>query len=76
MLSVYICPNCYNYRLVSRKPDAICFHCGTTLDKCELNYVTYMNMAEDARNTFRDNYIARITMYQNKINDLYQDHKK
>jgi hypothetical protein len=33
-------------------------------------------MGEDARNTFRDNYIARITMYQNKINELYQDHKK
>jgi hypothetical protein len=61
---------------VSRKPDAICFHCGTTLDKCELKYVTYMNMAEEERNTFRENYIARMSLYQNKVNDLYRENKK
>ena len=25
MLRIFICPKCYNYRIVSRKPDAICF---------------------------------------------------
>jgi hypothetical protein len=35
-----------------------------------------MNMAEEERNTFRENYIARMSLYQNKVNDLYQDHNK
>lgn len=49
MLHIYICPNCYNLRMVSRKPDAICFHCGTTLQLVDVDYETYVNMAEDER---------------------------
>lgn len=67
MLKIYICPQCFNFRIVSRKPDAICFHCGMTLQQCELEYVTYMNMTEDERNEYRNNLKNRILMYRDKL---------
>jgi len=56
MLRIYICPECYNFRMVSRKTDANCFHCGATLVKCDLDYSTFMNMSEAERITFKNNY--------------------
>ena len=63
MLRIYICPKCFNFRMVSRKPDAICLHCGTTLDQCEIGYDKYMNMDEVDRNTYRENYKKRMLQY-------------
>ena len=53
--------------MVSRKPDAICFHCGSTLEKCELEYATYMNMTEVDRNIYKDNYKKRMLLYGDKM---------
>jgi hypothetical protein len=72
MLRIYICPKCYNFRMVSRKPDAVCFHCGTILDKCELDYITYMNMTEAERSDYKQNYINRMKLYQEKLGALLQ----
>ncbi len=72
MLRIYICPQCYNYRMVSRKPDAVCFHCGTTLEKCELEYSDYMNMTENQRNTYKEEYKNRMKLYAEKLNPLIQ----
>ena len=73
MLRIYICPKCYNYRMVSRKPDAVCFHCGSSLDKCELEYIEYMNMTEIERNTYRENYKKRIQLYRDKMEAMFQE---
>ena len=73
MLRIYICPECYNFRMVSRKPDAVCFHCGTTLDKIELEYVEFMNMSEDERITYKDDYKNRVKLYSAKLNTLFHD---
>jgi hypothetical protein len=70
MLKIYICPECYNFRMVSRKPDAICFHCGTVLEHCDIEYATYMNMTEDERENYRNNYKKRILHYNNKLTTL------
>lgn len=67
MLRIFICPNCYNLRMVSRKTDAICFHCGSTLVKCDVNYDTYMNMTEEDRNNLKDKFKLRMTLYHNNI---------
>jgi ribosomal protein L37AE/L43A len=67
MLRIYICPKCYNFRMVSRKPDAICFHCGTTLEQCDLEYSAYMNMTEEERNTYKENFKKRMMLYSDKI---------
>lgn len=67
MLKIYICPKCYNFRMVSRKPDAICFHCGMTLQLCDLEYGAYMNMTEDERNEYKDNFKKRMLMYNEKL---------
>lgn len=75
MLRIYICPKCYNFRMVSRKPDAICFHCGGTLDKSDIEYSTYMNMTEDARNDYRENYKKRMKLYQNKMSAMLQENR-
>jgi hypothetical protein len=53
--------------MVSRKPDAICLHCGTVLDKCEINYGEFMNMTEENRNEFKENYKKRLMLYAEKM---------
>ncbi len=73
MLRIYICPNCYNFRMVSRKPDAICFHCGSILERCDVNYETYMNMTEEERQNMKNSYKARMTAYNNQMNKNYQN---
>lgn len=70
MLRIYICPKCYNFRMVSRKPDAICFHCGFTLEKCDIEYLDYMKMSENDRNTYKNNFIQRMKLYKEKIDDV------
>jgi transcription initiation factor TFIIIB Brf1 subunit/transcription initiation factor TFIIB len=67
MLRIYICPKCYNFRMVSRKPDAICLHCGEVLDQCEIEYGAYINMTENDRNEYRENYKKRMTLYNDKM---------
>lgn len=67
MLRIYICPKCFNFRMVSRKPDAVCLHCGTVLDRCELEYGVYINMTEDDRNEYKENYKKRMMLYSDKI---------
>lgn len=75
MLRIYICPQCINFRMVSRKPDAVCFHCGTMLEKCDLEYITYMNMTEDERNLFKENYRKRVKLYSEKLDVLCQENR-
>jgi hypothetical protein len=74
MLRIYICPKCYNFRMVSRKPDAICFHCGSNLDKCDMEYPTYMNMSEEERFQYKNDYINRMKQYNDKVTALFEDH--
>lgn len=71
MLKIYICPNCYNFRMVSRKPDAICFHCGTVLEQCDLEYGNYMNMTEDERTVYKDNFKKRFIKYSEKLLQIH-----
>lgn len=75
MLRIYICPKCYNFRMVSRKPDAICFHCGSTLDRCNVSYVDFMNMTEEDRNRFKEDYKNRIMTYKEKLETVFIDKK-
>lgn len=71
MLRIYICPKCYNFRMVSRKPDAVCFHCGMRLELCDIEYGVYMNMTENERKLYRDSYKNRIMLYNEKMLDLH-----
>jgi hypothetical protein len=71
MLRIYICPSCYNFRMVSRKPDAVCLHCGTTLERSELEYGAFMNMTEYDRNEFKDNYKKRMLLYSEKLKKVH-----
>ncbi len=73
MLRIYICPECYNFRMVSRKPDAICFHCGSVLEKCDLEYATYMNMTEEDRNSYKEDFKNRMKLYHEKMDDLFHE---
>lgn len=75
MLRIYICPKCFNYRMVSRKPDAVCFHCGFALEKSEIEYVEFMNMTEEERNTYKENYKNRMQLYQDKMDQMLQEQK-
>jgi hypothetical protein len=67
MLRIYSFPKCYSYRMVSRKPDAICLHCGNTLDQCELEYGDFMNMNENNRINYKKNYKKSMMMYNEKM---------
>ncbi|MBB2182835.1 hypothetical protein H0486_08100 [Lachnospiraceae bacterium MD1] len=73
MLKIFICPQCYNFRIVSRKPDATCFHCGSSLNKCNLEYIEYMNMSEEERISFKEDYKKRMKLYKDKLDHMLQD---
>lgn len=73
MLRICICPKCYNFRMVSRNPDAVCLHCGTVLNKSNLEYSLFMNMTEEDRNTYKDEYKNRMMLYQEKIETLFEE---
>lgn len=75
MIKIFICPKCYNFRMVSRKPRAECYHCDTMLVKTDIEYSTYMNMSEEERNTFKENYKNRMMAYNDKIHDLFASEK-
>lgn len=75
MLRIYICPKCFNFRMVSRKPSAICFHCGNTLTLCDLEYSRYMNMTEDERNIYKENFKKRMMHYNDKLMQLKSKNK-
>jgi hypothetical protein len=42
--------------MVSRRPDAICLHCGTVLEQSNLDYRTFMNMTDEERSIYKSNY--------------------
>lgn len=53
MLKVYICPTCYNFRLVSKRSKAYCLHCNHSLVPCNMTYVTYSNLNDEERGQYR-----------------------
>lgn len=67
MLRIYICPMCYNFRMVSRKPDAVCLHCGAVLEHSKIEYGVFMNMTENDRNEYKENYKKRMLLYNDKM---------
>lgn len=70
MLRIYICPQCYNFRMVSRKPDAICFHCGAPLVRSDVEYSQYMEMTEEERIEYKEKFIARMQQYSDKLDSV------
>lgn len=52
MLKIYICPRCYNVRMVSKKPNAICLHCNEEMEQCDLTYDNYTNMNGSERKEY------------------------
>lgn len=73
MLRIFICPKCYNFRIVSRKPDAICFHCGSRLHKSDLDYVDYIDMSLQERLKYKEKLIERMKMIKDNIDNLYSE---
>ena len=76
MIKIFICPKCYNFRMVSRKPSAECYHCDAHLVKTELEYTTYMDMSEGERNNFKENFKNRMLSYNDKLRDLFAVEKQ
>jgi hypothetical protein len=73
MLHIFLCPKCFNYRIVSRKPDAICFHCGARLHKSDIDYVEYIDMSEQERAKYKEGFINRMKVYQDKVDTIFTD---
>lgn len=61
--------------MVSRKPDAICLHCGTRLDQCDVEYTDYIDMSEKQRDVYKEKYKQRIQLYFEKIDEVIQRRK-
>ena len=57
MIKIFICPKCVNYRIFSRKPYAICLHCGATLHNSEIDYIAYSDMSEEERANYKQKFI-------------------
>ena len=52
MLKIYICPKCYNVRMVSKKPNAICLHCDEELKQCDITYEKYTELDDGERQEY------------------------
>jgi hypothetical protein len=73
MLHIFLCPKCFNYRIVSRKPDAICFHCGARLHKSDIDYVEYIDMSEQERAKYKESFIKRMKSFQDKVETMFSE---
>ena len=73
MLRIFICPKCYNFRMVSRKPDAICLHCGEMLEQCLIKYGEFINMTEEDRNVLKEECRKRLSLYHEKMHKVHSD---
>ena len=73
MLHIFLCPKCFNYRIVSRKPDAICFHCGERLHKSDIDYVEYIDMSEQERERYKQKFIKRMMAFQDKVGTMFSE---
>ena len=73
MLHIFLCPKCFNYRIVSRKPDAICFHCGSILHKSDIDYVEYIDMSQQERAKYKENFKNRMKMFQEKVDSMFTE---
>ncbi|MBE5961375.1 MAG: DNA-directed RNA polymerase subunit M [Lachnospiraceae bacterium] len=56
MLKIYICPHCFNIRMVSKKPNAVCLHCNQKLVECDIDYTKFTSMDEEERIKYRDRW--------------------
>jgi hypothetical protein len=70
MLHIFLCPKCFNYRIVSRNPDAICFHCGARLHKSDIDYVEYIDMSEKEREKYKQEFAKRMMAFQKKVDTM------
>lgn len=60
MLKIYICPNCYNIRMVSKKTNAICLHCDQALKPCDISYDMYTKLDDKERQDYKDGFLKRL----------------
>jgi len=70
MLTIFICPKCYNYRIVSRKPDATCFHCGAMLHRSDIDFIEFTDMSEQERSDYKQKFIQRMKIYKDNTENL------
>lgn len=54
MLKIFICPECYNIRMVSKRPNAVCLHCNKPLVECDLEYGDYTRLSAKERDVYKD----------------------
>ena len=52
MLKIYICPRCYNIRMVSKKTNAVCLHCNQQLKQCDISYEKYTTLDDGERKEY------------------------
>lgn len=54
MLKIYICPECYNFKMVSKKNNCFCLHCSEELTECSVSYEDFSNMNQDERDKLKE----------------------
>lgn len=59
MLKIFICPECYNIRMVSKRPNAVCLHCNEPLLACDLDYSEYILLNLEEREMYKEVYKER-----------------
>ncbi len=72
MINIYICPKCFNYRMVSRRPKPDCYHCSELLEKTDIEYEDYIYMTLEERDIYRQGYKKRVLKYRKELNPLWK----
>ena len=58
MLKIYICPSCYNFRMVSKRTDAICLHCQKKLVPTNISFEKFSNLDLEERNKYKRKWMT------------------
>ena len=61
MLKIFICPECYNIRMVSKRPHAICLHCNKALIECDMEYDKYIKLSEVERESVKKTWKEKLS---------------
>lgn len=59
MILVYVCPNCQDLRIVSRRKEVACTACGQEMELSSLTFLEWSEMTQDERKEYGAQWCAQ-----------------
>ena len=59
MILVYVCPNCQDMRIVSRRKEVSCTVCGHEMELSGLTFLEWSEMTQEERKEYSTQWFAQ-----------------